>query len=131
VNSAKQNLGEYVLAATNGLGAHASIEAVGSADLITQAAMVTRPGGRIAVIGVLTAPTATLPWFRMFMKNLSLRTGLVNPQNFISKLLPLIEQGRLDPTVIVSHRLPLSEGTRGYDVFAGHKENVLKVVLTP
>lgn len=131
VNSSKVNLGEYVLAATNGVGADASIEAVGNADLITQAAMVTRPGGRIAVIGVLTAPTATLPWFLMFMKNLSLRTGLVNPQNFIPKLLPLIEQGRLDPTVIVSHRLPLSEGPRGYDVFAGHKENVLKVVLQP
>jgi threonine dehydrogenase-like Zn-dependent dehydrogenase len=114
---------------TNGLGADATIEAVGRVDLIAQAATVTRPGGCIAVIGVLTEPTATLPWYLMFMKNLSLRTGLVNPQNFIPKLLPLIERGRLDPTVIISHRLPLSEGPHGYDVFAGHKENVLKVVL--
>jgi threonine dehydrogenase-like Zn-dependent dehydrogenase len=131
VNSNKENLGERVLAATNGLGADATIEAVGRADLITQAAMITRPGGRIAVIGVLTEATATLPWFLMFMKNLSLRTGLVNPQNFIPKLLPLIEQGRLDPTVIITHRLALSDGPRGYDVFAHHKENVLKVVLQP
>jgi threonine dehydrogenase-like Zn-dependent dehydrogenase len=65
------------------------------------------------------------------MKNLSLRTGLVNPQNFIPRLMPLIEQGRLDPTVIISHRLPLSEGAHGYEIFAGHKENALKVVLTP
>jgi len=131
VNSSKENLGERVLEATHGLGADATIEAVGRADLITQAAMITRPGGRIAVIGVLTEATATLPWFLLFMKNLSLRTGLVNPQNFIPKLLPLIENGRLDPTVIVSHRLPLSDGPRGYDVFANHKENVLKVVLQP
>lgn len=131
VNSSKENLDERVLAATSGLGADATIEAVGRADLITQAAMITRPGGRVAVIGVLTEATATLPWVLLFMKNITLRTGLVNPQNYVSKLLPLIERGRLDPTVIISHRLPLSEGPRGYDVFAHHKENVLKVVLTP
>ncbi len=131
VNSSKESLGERVLHATHGVGADATIEAVGRADLITQAAMITRHGGRIAVIGVLTEPTATLPWFLLFMKNLSLRTGLVNPQNFIPRLLPLIESGRLDPTVIITHRLPLSDGPRGYDVFAHHKENVLKVVLQP
>jgi threonine dehydrogenase-like Zn-dependent dehydrogenase len=131
LNSSRENLGERVLELTNGLGADAAIEAVGRADLITQAAMITRHGGRIAVIGVLTEPTATLPWFLLFMKNLSLRTGLVNPQNFIPKLLPLIESGRLDPTLIITHRLPLSDGPRGYDVFAHHKENVLKVVLQP
>lgn len=131
VNSSRENLGERVLELTNGLGADASIEAVGRADLITQAAMITRHGGRIAVIGVLTEPTVTLPWFLLFMKNLSLRTGLVNPQSHVQRLLPLIEQGRLDPTVIISHRLPLSDGPRGYDVFANHKENVLKVVLQP
>jgi threonine dehydrogenase-like Zn-dependent dehydrogenase len=43
----------------------------------------------------------------------------------------VIEQGRIDPTVIISHRLKLSEGPQGYDIFAGHKDNVLKVVLTP
>ena len=131
VNPTKTNLGERVLELTHGVGADAAIEAVGREDLITQAAMVTRPGGRVAVIGVLTAPTANLPWFLVFMKNITLRTGLVNPQNFIPKLMPLIEQGRLDPTVIISHRLPLSEGPHGYEIFAGHKENALKVVLQP
>ena len=50
---------------------------------------------------------------------------------FRQGLLPLIEEGRIDPTVIISHRLPLSDGPRGYDIFAHHKENVLKVVLQP
>ena len=38
----------------------------------------------------------------------------------------ILERGRLDPTVIISHRLPLSEAPRGYEIFAGHKENALK-----
>lgn len=131
VNPSRENLAERVLAVTDGLGADATIEAVGREDLIGQAAALTRAGGRIAVIGVLGAPVANLPWFLLFMKNLSLRTGLVNPQNHIDKLLALIERGRIDPTVIISHRLPLSDGPRGYEIFAGHKENALKVVLSP
>ncbi len=131
VNPDKANLGELVLEWTNGVGADCAIEAVGRADLITQAAAVTRAGGRVAVIGVLTEPMASLPWMLFFMKNLTLRTGLVNPQNYIPKLMALIEQGRLDPTAIISHRLPLSDGARGYDIFAGHKERALKVVMTP
>ena len=83
------------------------------------------------MIGVLGAAVATLPWFLIFLKNITLRTGLVNPQIFISRLMPLIESGRLDPTVIISHRLPLSEGPHGYEIFAGHKENALKVILKP
>lgn len=131
VNPQKADLGEQVLEWTGGLGADCAIEAVGRADLITQAATLTRAGGRVAVIGVLTEPMASLPWMLFFMKNLTLRTGLVNPQNYVPKLMALIEQGRLDPTVIISHRLPLSDGPHGYEIFSEHKERALKVVMTP
>jgi len=63
------------------------------------------------------------------MRNLSLRAGLVNPQNHIAPLLSLIESGRLDPTEIITHRLPLSEGLAGYEMFAERRPGVLKVVL--
>jgi threonine dehydrogenase-like Zn-dependent dehydrogenase len=131
IDGRTEDVSARVLELTHGEGADCAIEAVGRVELITQAATVVRHGGRVAVIGVLTEPVAALPWFLLFMKNLSLRTGLVNPQVYIPKLLPLIETGRIDPTQIVTHRLPLSDGPRGYEVFDGHEENVLKVVLTP
>lgn len=130
INPGSEDLGQRILALTDGRGADASIEAVGSPALVTQAAMVTRAGGHVAVIGVITQ-AVELPWFLLLGKNLTLRTGLVNPQEHIPRLLPLIERGRLDPTLIISHRLPLAEGPRGYRMFAGHEDNVLKVVLTP
>jgi S-(hydroxymethyl)glutathione dehydrogenase/alcohol dehydrogenase len=49
----------------------------------------------------------------------------------IAKLLPLIEQGRLDPTEIITHRSPLADGVRGYQVCDAHAEDVLKVVPKP
>lgn len=131
LNPSTADLADRVLELTNGAGADSAIEAVGRADLIAQAAGVVRAGGHIAVIGVLTEPMATLPWLVFFMKNLTVRTGLVNPQVYIPKLMSLIEQGRIDPTAIISHRLPLAEGPRGYEIFAEHQERALKVVLSP
>jgi len=55
----------------------------------------------------------------------------VNPQRYIPLLVPLIRAGRIDPTEIISHRLPLTEGVHGYEIFASHAENALKVVLEP
>ena len=130
VNPGSQDLASTVLELTGGRGADAVIEAVGNADLIAQGAGLLRAGGRLAVIGVLTDPVVSLPWALFFLKNLSVRTGLVNPQSSIPRLIPLIEQGRLDPTVIISHRLPLSQGVRGYEIFARHEEKALKVVLS-
>ena len=130
IDPSREDVAARVLELTGGAGVDAAIDAVGRAELVAQAAMVTRPGGRIAVIGVILAPIE-VPWPVFFNKNLSLRTGLVNPQVYISRLMPLIEQGRLDPTEIISHRMPLEEGRRAYDIFANHQDNVLKVVLTP
>ena len=39
--------------------------------------------------------------------------------------------GEIDPTFIVTHRLPLSEATRGYELFKNRQEDCLKVVLEP
>ena len=46
-------------------------------------------------------------------------------------LYKLIRQGRLRPEEIITHRMPLSEGVRGYEIFDAHEDDVLKVVLEP
>jgi 2-desacetyl-2-hydroxyethyl bacteriochlorophyllide A dehydrogenase len=128
VNPEKENLVERVLELTGGEGADAAIEAVGRPELIGSASLLLRPGGIIAVAGVIVAPVE-LPWALFLMRNLSLRGGLVNPQCHVAPLLSLIESGRLDPTEIITHRLPLSEGIAGYEMFAERRPGVLKVVL--
>ena len=130
VNPETENLSERVLELTGGRGADSVIEAVGRPELVATAAGLARPGGHIAVIGVIIAGVE-LPWPLLFMRNLTLRTGLVSPQRHVSRLLPLIESGRLDPTELITHRLPLSEGVRGYEIFASRSDGVLKVALAP
>ena len=130
IDPAAEDVGARVLAATNGRGADAVIEAVGRPELIQQALLLARPGGRIAVIGLCMAPVEIQPAL-LFLRNLSLRSGLVSPQRSVAKLLAAVESGRLDPTEIITHRLPLAEGVRGYELFARHEDGALKVVLTP
>jgi 2-desacetyl-2-hydroxyethyl bacteriochlorophyllide A dehydrogenase len=130
VNPKTDDLSAQVARATEGRGADAVIEAVGRGELLLKGVEIARPGGRIAVIGVINEPTQ-IPFLALFLKNLTLRSGLVNPQRYVPLLVPLIRAGRIDPTEIISHRLPLAEGVHGYELFASHAENALKIVLQP
>lgn len=115
-----------------GGGANAVIEAVGREALLRQAIDMAGPGGRIGGIGIVMQPEVQVPYMAgLTARNLTLRSGLVNPQPLIPMLLRLIEGGRIDPTEIITHRLSLDEGIDGYRVFAEHREDVLKVVLQP
>lgn len=132
VNPTREDLRAVVDELSDGRGADAVIEAVGKAALVKNAIEVARSGARIALIGVITEGPLELPFMDgLFAKNLTLRSGLVAPQEYIDHLLPLIERGTLDPTEIITHRLPLEKGIDGYRVFANHEEDVLKVVLSP
>ena len=121
---------DRVRALTGGRGADAAIRAGGPPPLGSQAPPAPRHGGRVAFVGVITEPA---PFFlgSLLMKNLTLRSGIVSPQAQWPKLLPMIESGRLEPTEIISHRLPLADGVRGYQLFDRHEDGALKVVLEP
>jgi 2-desacetyl-2-hydroxyethyl bacteriochlorophyllide A dehydrogenase len=132
VNPERDDLLETVRGLTEGRGADAVIEAVGRSELVQSAIEIARPGARIAVMGVITGAPLELPYMEgMFAKSLTVRSGIVTPQNYVPRLLPLVEQGRLDPTEIITHRLPLDDAIDGYRTFASHADNVLKVVLEP
>jgi threonine dehydrogenase-like Zn-dependent dehydrogenase len=131
LNPSREDLCEVARSLTHGKGADCAIEAVGSPATVKTAIEVVRPGGHVAIIGVVTAEVGIEFFSTVTGKNLTIRSGIVNPQFYIPKLLPMIEQGRLDPTEIITHRMPLSEGARGYEIFDNHEEDVLKVVFTP
>jgi threonine dehydrogenase-like Zn-dependent dehydrogenase len=130
VNPARDDVAARVLEWTGGRGADAAIEAVGKAELVAKAIEVVRHGGRVAVVGVALEP-APFSFGVLLLKHLTLRSGIVSPQAHWPKLLPLIEAGRLEPAEIVTHRLPLAEGVRGYQLFDEHRDGALKVVLRP
>ena len=64
-------------------------------------------------------------------KGLQLRTGQTHVQRYTNDLLRRIQEGELDTTFMISHRLPLEEAPRGYDNFANNQNDWTKVVLKP
>ena len=132
LNPSREDVTEITKSLSGGKGADCAIEALGNPATVQLALDVARPGGRVAVIGVVAGEQVSIDFFPVMTgKNITLRSGIVNPQYYIPKLLPMVVQGRIDPTEIITHRMPLSEGARGYEVFDNHEEDVLKVVMTP
>ena len=132
LNPSREDVIEIANSLSGGKGADCAIEAVGNPATVKLALDLVRPGGRVAVIGVVAGEQVSIDFFPlMTWKNITLRSGIVNPQYYIPKLLPMIVQARIDPAEIITHRMSLSEGARGYEVFDNHEEDVLKVVMTP
>jgi alcohol dehydrogenase len=128
INNGTTDAMEAVTELTGGLGVDLAIEAVGVPATFELAADLIRPGGRVANVGVHGHP-ATLHLERLWTRDVTITTGLVDTST-IPQLLRLITDGRLDPTILITHRFPLAETMHGYDIFAdAANTDALKVVL--
>jgi alcohol dehydrogenase len=128
INNSREDALKAVLELTGGLGVDVAVEAVGVPATFELAAELIRPGGRVANIGVHGEPV-TLHLEKLWIRNVTITTGLVDTYT-IPQLMSLIVGGRLDPTVLATHRFPLTETMAAYDVFANAaKTEALKVVL--
>lgn len=114
---------------TEGEGADAVVEAVGSTETLELAFDLVRGGGRISAVGVTAEETFAYPLMSALIRDIAFRAGLANVHRDLDAVLALLEGGRLDPAALVSDRLPLSEGPEGYRRFAERKAT--KVVLEP
>ena len=102
--------------------------AVGVRTPLELAAERIRAGGTRAKIGGEGRP-ATLDLETLWLRNVTITTGLVDSRT-IPQLLSLISGGRLNPTVLTTHRFPITESMAAYDVFAdAANSKALKVVL--
>ena len=131
IDASKEDVRQRVLDATDGQGAHAVIEAVGAQETVHLAFELVRTGGTVSVVGVLIQQDFAFPMGTAFMKDLTFRVGLVNVARYIPALIPLIRSGRLDPTALISHHLPLSDGKRAYELFDRREDGCLKIALQP
>ncbi|MBM9593611.1 zinc-dependent alcohol dehydrogenase [Roseitranquillus sediminis] len=98
---------------------------------LREALMAVRKGGRVSIPGVYGGFLDKFPLGALMEKGLQVRTGQTHVQKYIKELLKRIQDGELDTTFMISHRLPLEEAPRGYDNFANNQNDWTKVVLKP
>jgi threonine dehydrogenase-like Zn-dependent dehydrogenase len=98
---------------------------------LRQAIVSCRAGGVVSVIGAYGGLADKFPVGAFMNKSLTLRTGQCHVHRYMKPLLDRIEGGEIDPTRIITHRLPLDEAPRGYEIFKDKKDDCEKIVLTP
>src|SRR5205823_3772989 len=87
-----------------------------------------RKGGVVSIPGVYGGLGDKIPLGSMMNKALTIRQGQTHVQRYLPKLLKLIETGKIDPTFLITHRLPLEEAADAYPMFRDKKDNCIKVV---
>jgi alcohol dehydrogenase len=128
LDASKETVVERVMELTDGLGADVVIEAVGVPAAFDTCQAIVAPGGRIANVGV-HGKAVELHLERLWSHNITLTTRLVDTAA-TPMLMKLVESGKLRPSALVTHRFPLGEVMKAYDVFGNAaKERALKVVL--
>lgn len=155
INFRESNVAEALMEMSGGIGVDAVIDAVGmeshglaienmldvvkqkvgiGADrshALRQALLAVRKGGRVSIPGVYGGLTDKFPLGALMEKGLQIRTGQTHVQRYMKDLLEKIEDGTLDTTFLISHRLPLEQAADGYRNFKEQQDTWTKVVLKP
>jgi threonine dehydrogenase-like Zn-dependent dehydrogenase len=140
---------------TGGRGPDACIDAVGmeshhhgplySYDRVKQAARLEtdrafalreaivscRNGGIVSVIGVYGGFVDKFPMGALMNRGISIKTGQCHVHRYMRPLLERIQEGQIDPSFVITHKIPLSQAPNGYELFKHKLDDCLKVVLKP
>lgn len=116
---------------SEGRGADAAIEAVGSPEATRAAADLLRFGGRIAAVGFHVEPHLALSPGEIYDRNLSYAGGRCPARHYMPASLELAKRDQDLLRALISHRLPLAQGVEAYRSFAAREDGWAKVVLLP
>ena len=98
---------------------------------LRQAINCCRKGGTLSIPGVYGGLPDKIPIGAMMNKSLTVRTGQTHVHKYVPMLLERIRNGDIDPTFVITHRLPLSQAAHGFDIFRHQKDGCIKIVLDP
>ena len=98
---------------------------------LREAIMACRNGGTVSVIGVYGGLIDKFPMGSFMNRSLTMRTGQCHVQRYWDKLLGHIQEGDIDPSFVITHRMQLDEAANGFDIFSNKEDDCIKIVLKP
>lgn len=90
---------------------------------LRQAILACRNGGTVSVPGVYGGFDDKIPIGAMMNKGLTIKTGQTHVPRYFGPLLGRIQEGEIDPSFIITHRLPLNEAPHGFAIFNEKEDN--------
>jgi threonine dehydrogenase-like Zn-dependent dehydrogenase len=98
---------------------------------LRQAMRAVRKGGVLSVPGVYGGFLDKVPFGAAFNKGITMKMGQTHVQRYMGHLLKLIEDRKIDPSFVITHRVPLTKAPDMYQVFRDKVDGCVKVVLDP
>jgi threonine dehydrogenase-like Zn-dependent dehydrogenase len=98
---------------------------------LRQSIQACRKAGTVSVPGVFSGLIDKFNFGSAFSKGLSLKMGQTHVQKYMGPLLAKVEKGELDATFLITHRMPLADAPKGYDLFETKQDDCIKVVMSP
>lgn len=103
----------------------------GSMKVLDMIFKAVRRGGTVSIVGVYGSTYDNFPLHRIFDKGITIKQGQAPVLNYIDKLIDLVKENKVKLDDIISHTLPLSEATKGYELFDKKEDDCVKVILKP
>jgi len=129
LNASVLNVKDQVLTHTDGRGADAVMEVVGSEQTLKLAIDLLRPGGTISSVGVHTAKHFAFSPGQAYDKNHTYKNGRCPARYYADKLLKEELPQRYPIEDIITHEFALKDGARAYEVFDKKLDGCIKPIL--
>jgi len=98
---------------------------------LRDAIICCRKGGTVSIPGVYIGFPDKIPMGAAMNKALTFTMGQTHVQRYKEKLLEAIVDGRIDPSFVITHEVPLEKGPEMYKTFRDKRDGCIKVVLKP
>lgn len=129
VSPVDQDLLQAIMELTEGCGADVTVDTVGSEEVINQSLVFTRCKGVISSVAVVMTPI-TINWPIVVGKNLTLKSGAQFFEG-CDEMLKMIEEGKLDLKWMGTHKSPLNDIIKAYEIFGNQADGCVKWLITP
>ncbi|MEK4801967.1 zinc-dependent alcohol dehydrogenase [Oceanobacillus sp. FSL K6-0118] len=101
---------------------------IGPLQIATKA---VKKAGTIQITGVYGGLYNMFPLGPFFTRNITLKMGQAPARSYMQELYHQIVAEEFDPTDIITHKLPLDQAEKAYDIFNNKKDHCIKVILKP
>lgn len=98
---------------------------------LRQVIVSCRKGGHVSLAGVYGGFLDKIPMGAAFNKGLTFKMGQTHVHRYLRPLLERIQNGEIDPSFVITHKMSLEDAPKGYEIFKHKKDNCIKVVLKP
>ncbi|MEJ2300194.1 MAG: NAD(P)-dependent alcohol dehydrogenase [Anaerolineales bacterium] len=113
---------------TNGRGVDVAFEAAGALETPQQAAAVTRPGGKVILVGIPADDTMTMNASTARHRGLTIKL-VRRMKHTYPRAIRLVQSGQVHLDPLVTHRFPLSRIAEAFELVAGYRDGILRAII--